>query len=93
VEPGIRRNVPVSLREPHDDAILRPLCGIGVEAGAQVIIVLKIAQLDLGRGLKSALLNEARLDRQDPRRRLAQCIRARVHGMVAKDEIVIVRNG
>jgi hypothetical protein len=31
-EPGIRRNVPVSLREPRDDAILRLLCGIGVEA-------------------------------------------------------------
>jgi hypothetical protein len=31
----------------------------------------KIAQLDLGGDLKAALLNEARLDRQDPSRRLA----------------------
>jgi hypothetical protein len=61
--------VSASLREPRDGAIR--LCGIGAEAGPQVIIVLKIAQLDLGGDLKSARLKEARLDRRDPSRRLA----------------------
>ena len=51
----------------------------------------KPCQFDVGDDLKSALLNQARSDRRDPS--LAECISARVYGVVAKDEVVIVPDG
>ena len=47
----------------------------------------------LGDDLKSALLNQARSDRRDTSLALAECISARVYGVVAKDEVVIVPGG
>jgi hypothetical protein len=44
-------------------------------------------------GLKSAFLNQARSDCRDPSLALAERISARVYGVIAEDEVVIVRNG
>ena len=43
--------------------------------------------------LESALLSQARLDRRDASLGFAERSGARVHGVVAEDEVVIVRNG
>ena len=53
----------------------------------------KPCQFNVGDDLKSALLNQARSDRRDPSLSLAECISARVYGVVAKDEVVIVPDG
>jgi hypothetical protein len=47
----------------------------------------------IGDGLEAALLSQARSDRCDASLALAECIGAGVNGVVAKDEVVIVRNG
>jgi len=44
-------------------------------------------------GLKSPFLNQARSDCRDPSLALAERISARVYGVIAEDEVVIVRNG
>jgi len=44
-------------------------------------------------GLKSAFLNQARSDCRDPSLALAERSSARVYGVIAEDEVVIVRNG